>query len=72
MDLCSDEELRTVCFHELAHLRESKATLLGRLLGSLFLFPLIFIKPALNAFGIAGLLVPPAAALVLAASYNFV
>ena len=59
MEICDDGEISAICAHELAHLTESKSVLAMRLLGSLSLFPLLFIRPALNAFGFpAGLFLP--------------
>jgi Zn-dependent protease with chaperone function len=54
MEVCSDEEAAGVCAHELAHLKEPKAVLTLRVIGSLWLFPLLFLKPALCAYGLAG------------------
>jgi Zn-dependent protease with chaperone function len=54
LDVCSDEEIAAICAHELAHLTESKRVLVGRLLGSLVVFPLVFNNPVLQSLGIAG------------------
>lgn len=59
LEICTEEEAQAVCAHEIAHLRESRATLAGRLVGSLWLFPLIFIKPLIAKFGLVGVLLPP-------------
>src|SRR5258708_6767251 len=40
-----DEEIAVLCAHELGHLTESRLVLAGRILGSLMLWPLIFLKP---------------------------
>ena len=58
LEICSDEEISAICAHELAHLKEGRSVLAGRLLGSLALFPLIFINPSVHQFGILGLLAP--------------
>lgn len=58
LEICSDEEISAICCHELAHLSESKTVLAGRLLGSLALFPLIFLTPCTHYFGGAGLIIP--------------
>ena len=58
LEICSDEEISAICAHELAHLKEGKSVLLGRLLGSLSLFPLIFINPSIHQFGMPGILLP--------------
>ena len=58
LEICNDEEIFAICTHELAHLKESKAVLAGRLLGSLSLFPLIFIIPSIHQFGAAGIFLP--------------
>jgi Zn-dependent protease with chaperone function len=49
MELHPDDEINAICAHELGHLGESRLVLAGRLLGSLTLFPLLFLKPALHA-----------------------
>ncbi len=53
--ICSDEEIKAVCAHELGHLSESRWTLAGRLVGSLILFPLIFVRPIYGQWQWAGL-----------------
>ncbi|MEY4916805.1 MAG: hypothetical protein RL616_718 [Verrucomicrobiota bacterium] len=58
LEICTDEEIAAICAHELAHLQEGKTILAGRLLGSLAIFPLIFINPSIHQFGIFGLLLP--------------
>jgi tetratricopeptide (TPR) repeat protein/Zn-dependent protease with chaperone function len=58
LEICTDEEISSICAHELAHLKESKTVLAGRLLGSLSLFPLIFITPLIHQFGTAGIILP--------------
>jgi len=58
LDICTDDEIAAIGAHELAHLKESKTTLAGRLLGSLSLFPLIFIAPAIHQFGLLGVFLP--------------
>ncbi len=51
LEISTDEEVSAICAHELAHLSESKRTLAGRIIGSLTLFPLLFIRPAMHVFG---------------------
>lgn len=58
LEVCNDDEVSAICAHELGHLKERRNVLVGRLAGSLSLFPLIFIKPAWAYFGALGLLVP--------------
>ena len=58
LEVCTDEEVFSVCCHELAHLSESKAVLAGRLLGSLAIFPLIFIVPCIHYFDWPGMIIP--------------
>ena len=58
LEICEDEEVSSICAHELAHLKESKAIVAARLLGSLALFPLIFTNPAMHQFGLTGILFP--------------
>jgi Zn-dependent protease with chaperone function len=64
LEICNDEELSSICAHEIAHLGEPNIVLAGRLIGSLYLFPLIFIAPLLNRFAGAGL-TPPFVGMVL-------
>jgi Zn-dependent protease with chaperone function len=49
-----DDEIAAICAHELGHLSESQATLIGRLVGSCTVIPVIFIWPAWETFEIAG------------------
>jgi Zn-dependent protease with chaperone function len=65
LEICSDEEVAVICAHELAHLSESKAVLAGRLLGSLVLFPMIFVIPLTHVFGPLAVVVPYAMMLVI-------
>jgi Zn-dependent protease with chaperone function len=53
--LFSDAELATICAHELAHLKESRWVLAGRILSSLALYPLIFTRPLSEAVGVVAL-----------------
>ncbi len=60
--VCSDDELQAICAHELGHLSESRWTLVGRLMGTLTLFPMIYARPAWavaegGGLGFLGLLV---------------
>ena len=50
MEALSDEELGAVCAHEFAHLNESRAVILARILSSFVLLPAIFLKPAHHAW----------------------
>jgi Zn-dependent protease with chaperone function len=57
MEISSDDEVSSICTHELAHLTESKRVVFLRVIGSLVWFPILFIRPLLHAYGPAGLLV---------------
>ena len=50
-----EEEMAAICAHELAHLTETRNTVLVRVVGSLSLLPLIFVRPVVNAFGFLGI-----------------
>lgn len=65
LEICTEEEVSVICAHELAHLTESKAVLTARMLGSLSLFPFIFMRPAIHWFGPLGFVVPLVALLIL-------
>ena len=65
LEICTDEEVSAICAHEVAHLKESKAVLTGRLFGSLTLFPLIFINPLTQRLGLWGLLIAYALVFVM-------
>jgi hypothetical protein len=56
LEVMSDEELDSICAHEATHLTESKWVFIGRLFGTLALYPLIFILPVIHRFGLPGLL----------------
>ena len=56
LNICNDEEISAVCAHEMAHLGEPNVVLAGRLIGSLYLLPFIFITPLLNRLAAAGLI----------------
>jgi Zn-dependent protease with chaperone function len=58
LEICTDEEILGITCHELAHLSESKIVLAGRLLGSLALFPLLFLIPCVHHFDWPGLFLP--------------
>lgn len=47
LDTLSDDEIASVCAHELGHLTEDRTVARRRVLSSLTLFPLVFTKPAL-------------------------
>lgn len=68
LEICTDEEISAICAHELAHLKESKGVLAGRLLGSLMLFPLIFINPSIHQFGTIGIFLPYLGMFIIAKS----
>ncbi len=56
VELLTEDELRTICAHEVGHLRETKGTVALRFFSSLTFFPLLFLRPAMQAFGLPGLL----------------
>lgn len=58
LEICTDEEVASICVHELAHLTESKMVLFGRLLASLAFFPFIFFTPLMHQFEWFGLTIP--------------
>lgn len=66
LEICSDEEVSAICAHELAHLKEGRPVLAGRLVGSLSIFPLIFINPSVHMLGPWGLLLPYAGLFLIA------
>ena len=49
MEVLSDGEVSLICAHELAHLTESKGVLALRIVGTFTFYPLIFVKPAIDA-----------------------
>ncbi len=51
-----DNEIRAVCIHEMGHLSESGLVRTARIAGSLALFPLVFLNPAIHSLGYSGLL----------------
>lgn len=55
VDLLTPEELRALVDHELAHLGESRAVLIGRVLGAMAFAPVAFLGVATTWYGIAGL-----------------
>jgi Zn-dependent protease with chaperone function len=58
LEICSAEETAAICYHEVEHLTEGKATMAGRVLGSLYIFPLLFFTPVFHAWGPGVLLLP--------------
>ena len=56
--VCTDEEVATICAHELAHLGEPGRVLAGRFVGSLMFFPLLFLNPCFHSWGMGFLLLP--------------
>lgn len=65
LEVASDDELRAITRHELAHLAESKAMLWQRIAGDLAIVPLVFLQPAIAAFGPPGLVVIMAAVFLI-------
>ncbi len=51
LELLSDEELASVCAHELGHLKESKLDQIKRHVHVLAFWPLIFMSPLCHRFG---------------------
>ena len=64
LEIMTDDELRAICLHEIAHLRESTRTKLTRLSGLLVLFPLFTTPVWSKSYGLPGILVPLAICLV--------
>ena len=56
MDTLDDEQLVTVCAHELAHLGEPRRVAFGRLAGKLAWLPLVAFRPVMGSFGLPGVL----------------
>jgi Zn-dependent protease with chaperone function len=56
LEICDDEEISAICAHEIAHIGEPNVVLAGRLIGSLYLLPLIFIAPLVHLFNTVGLI----------------
>lgn len=56
MEVLDDEECRGVMIHELAHLTEPRSVRLIRLVGSMSIFVVAFVKPVLEQWGSFGLL----------------
>jgi len=65
LELCDDDEVAAICDHELAHLKESKAVLALRIVGSFAATPLVFIVPCAQHWGIWGLFPPLLTTLLL-------
>lgn len=53
--VATDAEIEAIGGHELAHLAEPKGVMAGRVLGSLAIFPLLFVRPAFENFSVAGI-----------------
>src|SRR6266700_2192969 len=51
LSLHSDDEVASICAHELGHLGESKTALAGRFLGALAFLPWAFLKPVRHMLG---------------------
>jgi hypothetical protein len=54
LETLSDAELAAVCAHEAGHMSESRWVFIGRLLGVLSLYPLIFVAPVGECWGAPG------------------
>lgn len=54
LEILPEVELRAVCEHEFAHLAESRWVLVGRIVGSLAIFPAIFYHPVSAHYGKGG------------------
>lgn len=67
LEVASDDELRAITRHELAHLAESRAVLWRRIAGDLAIMPLIFLRPAISNFGPPGLVAIMAAVFLILA-----
>jgi Zn-dependent protease with chaperone function len=52
LELLSDDEVATICAHELAHLTESKAARCSRSIQILTFLPWIYFNPLIHAFGL--------------------
>jgi Zn-dependent protease with chaperone function len=52
LELLSDDEVATICAHELAHLTESKAARCSRFIQILTFLPWIYFNPLIHAFGL--------------------
>lgn len=55
LEVLTDDELRSIILHELAHLRENLAVRLSRLIPVLSLMLITFIRPLMHHVGVAGL-----------------
>ena len=62
-----DEEIASICAHELAHLSESRWTLWLRIACSLWLMPLVFVRPVAHEFHSPVVLILPLATVLLMA-----
>lgn len=56
LDGLTDEEVASVCAHEMGHLAESGRVLLGRYLGGMAILPLLLIRPASAYWEFPGIL----------------
>lgn len=54
VNMAPDEEVASICAHELAHCREPRSVLFARLAKSLGTLPFLFTKPLLHYFEVAG------------------
>ena len=56
LDLLPDDELASICAHELAHLTESKKARYARSIRILTFLPWMFFNPLIHNFGVVGFL----------------
>jgi Zn-dependent protease with chaperone function len=57
LQVCSDEEIGTICAHELGHLSETRRQYYKRYVLWLMFLPWVFFKPMVNTFNLAGFMV---------------
>ncbi len=55
LEIAPDDELRAITAHELGHLLEGRWIVLGRLAEAYKFFPLIFMRPVQNEWGVMGI-----------------
>lgn len=68
MDHLSDTEIAAICAHELGHLSEPRRLVYLRVIQSMLLFPLVFLKPLMSLGGVGGPYALGLVALVLLAA----
>jgi Zn-dependent protease with chaperone function len=52
LETLPDDEIRAICAHEIGHLTESRWVLAARLIGGLWLLPLVLVKPVVTQYGL--------------------